>query len=349
MTIKLGQISVGLKFKPFIVAEMSGNHNRSLQRALKIVDAAVYAGASAIKLQTYTADTITINSNRKEFLIKNKKNIWNGKNLYQLYKEASTPWEWHQKIFNYCKKKKILCFSAPFDESAVDFLEKLNTPVYKIASFENNHIPLIKKVSLTGKPVIISTGMASLNEIKEAVSTAKKNGCKKIILLKCTSSYPAKPSSSNILTIPELRKKFNCEVGLSDHTLGLGVPLASIALGATLIEKHITLSKSDFGVDSEFSTTPEELKTLVIQSNLAWQSVGKVKFGTADKLENYSKKFRRSIYVIQDIKKGEKFNKFNIKVIRPANGLHPRNFFKVIGKKSKKKIIKGTPLSFNMI
>ena len=278
----IGNYTISRENKPFIVAEMSGNHNQSLDRALKIVEAAAKAGAHMLKLQTYTADTITINSKNNEFFINNSKSLWKGKSLYDLYKQAHTPWEWHEKIIKRSNELGILCFSSPFDETAVDFLEKLNVPAYKIASFENVHLPLIKKVASTGKPVIISTGLATELEIKESIQALEDGGCSQFALLKCTSSYPASPENSNILTIPDLRKKFNCEVGLSDHTLGIGAALAAISHGATIIEKHLTLDRNDGGVDSSFSINPSELKILVEESERAWQSLGKIFYGVTE-------------------------------------------------------------------
>ncbi len=344
--VKIGKFRIGVNYPPFIVAEMSGNHNQSLKRALKLVDLASDAGAHAIKLQTYTADTMTLNSKNSEFTIKDKKNIWNNQNLYSLYKKAYTPWEWHEKIMKYANARGMVCFSSPFDETAVDFLESLNVPAYKIASFENNHLPLIEKVASTGKPMIISTGMASVEELKEACNVARKNGCKKLILLKCTSTYPASPENSNISTIPYLKKHFKCIVGLSDHTIGLGVPIASIATGACLIEKHFTISRKDGGVDSTFSIEPKELKQLVDESYKAWSSIGKPYVGpTKDEIKNL--KHRRSIYVTKEIKKGDKLTIDNIKIVRPAKGLHPRYFKTAIGKKVLKNLRKNMPLNFS--
>jgi pseudaminic acid synthase len=329
------------KSKPFIIAEMSANHNGSLDTALKLVDIAAKSGADAIKLQTYTADTITIKSNRKEFLITDKKNLWKNKTLYELYKKGETPLNWHKQIFDRAKKNKIICFSSPFDETAVDFLEKLKTPVYKIASFENEHYPLLKKIALTGKPVIMSIGMLSLSELDKSFNYLKKNGCKKIALLKCTSSYPAKSRDLNILTIPFLKKRFKCEIGYSDHSLGIGASVAAVAHGATIIEKHFTL-KRNFGLDGKFSSDNSELFYLVKQCNIAKEALGKVKVGPS-RDEILSKKFKRSIYVVKKIKKGEKFTKENLKVIRPSNGLHPKYFEDILNKKAKKNIGKNLP------
>ncbi len=345
---KIGKFQIGEGCSPFIIAEMSGNHNQSLKRALKIVDLAAAAGAHAIKLQTYTADTITLNSQRSEFVIKDKNSLWYNKNLYDLYTLAHTPWDWHQPIMERAKKNNIECFSSPFDETAVDFLEKLNVPAYKIASFEINHIPLIEKVASTGKPMIISTGMASELEIKEALNAAKKAGAKKIVLLKCTSDYPSSPINSNLNAIPYLKKKFKINIGLSDHTMGIGVPLASIALGACVIEKHITLNKNDGGVDSKFSLDIDDLSLLVKEANSAWLSLGQKKLGPS-KSEKKSLKYRRSIYIISNMKKGEIINSNNIKIVRPSLGVHPRHYNSIIGRKINCNVKINTPFNLKFI
>jgi pseudaminic acid synthase len=339
---------IGPNYKPFIIAEMSGNHNQSLERALEIVEAAAKAGVDALKIQTYTADTMTLNIENPEFKIEDPDSLWKGNTLYQLYQQAYTPWEWHKPIFDKCRELGIIPFSTPFDETAVDFLEELDVPMYKIASFENNDIPLIKKVASTGKPMIISTGMATVAELDETVRAAREAGCKDLILLKCTSTYPASPENTNILTIPHMRELFNCQVGLSDHTMGVGVAVASVALGATVIEKHFTLSRADGGVDSAFSMEPEEMKALVIETERAWQALGKVKYGPTEK-EKASLKFRRSIYVAKDIKAGEKFTKENIRVIRPGYGLAPKYYEQLLGKQARVDIKEGTPLSLDLI
>ena len=346
--IFINEHEIGIDKPPFIIAEMSGNHNQLLENALKVIDAAVAAGAHAIKLQTYTADTMTLDINENEFQIRDDNNIWNGNYLYSLYEKAHTPWDWHKKIFSYAKEKGITCFSTPFDESAVDFLESLNVPAYKIASFENIDIPLIKKVASKKKPMIISTGMASLSEIELAVATARNQGCKDIILLKCTSSYPSSPKSANLRTIPYLRNIFNCQIGLSDHTYGIGTAIASVAFGATVIEKHLTLDRDDGAVDSAFSIEPDELRSLVIESKRAQESIGEVKFGPS-KEEIDSLKFRRSIYISKNISKGEVLSKDNIRIIRPGLGIKPKNFEKVLGRKIRIDCSKGTPLSWDII
>jgi len=339
---------IGPNQPPFIIAEMSGNHNQSLERALEIVEAAAKAGAHALKIQTYTADTMTLNLDNKDFKIEDPESLWKGNTLYQLYQQAYTPWEWHKPIFDRARELGMIPFSTPFDETAVDFLEELDVPMYKIASFENNDIPLIKKVASTGKPMIISTGMATVAELDETVRATREAGCKDLILLKCTSTYPASPENTNILTIPHMRELFDCQVGLSDHTMGVGVAVASVALGATVIEKHFTLSRADGGVDSAFSMEPDEMKALVVETERAWQALGEVKYGPTEK-EKASLKFRRSIYVAKDIKAGEKFTKENIRVIRPGYGLEPKYFEKIIGLTAKRDLKAGTPLSFDLL
>jgi len=339
---------VGAGSAPLVIAEMSGNHNRSLDRALEIVDAAAKAGAQALKIQTYTAETMTIDIDRPEFVVSDKKSLWKGESLFDLYKKAFTPWEWHQAIFERAKTHGMLAFSTPFDNSAVDFLETLDTPCYKIASFENTDIPLIKYVASTGKPMIISTGMASFAELDETVETARTNGCRDLVLLKCTSTYPSTPDDSNILSIPEMRKRYKCEVGLSDHTMGIGVAVAAVALGATVIEKHFTLARADGGVDSAFSMEPHEMAQLVLETERAWQALGKVHDGPTAK-EMASLVFRRSLYVVADVKAGEKFTTSNLRAIRPGHGLPPKHFDEVIGKKARCDISRGTPLSRDLI
>lgn len=311
--------------KPFIIAEMSGNHNQSLERALTIVASAAQSGVDALKIQTYTADTMTIDCDSSDFIIEDKNSLWSGEKLYDLYKKASTPYEWHKPIFDKCKELGIIGFSTPFDLSSVDFLESLDCPIYKIASFENGDIPLLKKVAQTKKPVIISLGMIRLDEIKEAVDTLKNNGCEDLTILKCTSSYPASVENSNLLTIVDLQKHFpDCKVGLSDHTLGIGAAIASVALGACVIEKHFTLSRAEGGVDSAFSMEPIEMKQLVEECQNAYKALGKVSYELSES-EKKSLKFRRSLYVVKDIKKGEKFTSENIQSIRPGYGLHPKS------------------------
>lgn len=334
--------------KPFIIAEMSGNHNHSLERAIEIVDKAAEAGVDALKIQTYTADTITIDKSDGEFFILDKNSLWKSESLYNLYKKAYTPWEWHKAIFDRCKEKGIIGFSTPFDFTAVDFLESLDVPFYKIASFENIDLPLIKKVAQTGKPIIASTGMASLAELGELVETAKNNGCTDLTLLKCTSSYPATPEGSNLLTIPHLKKLFDCKVGISDHTLGIGVAVAGVALGATVIEKHFCLSRAEGGVDSAFSLEPEEMKMLVREANAAYQALGKISYGVSEQ-EKKSLQFRRSLYIVEDMKAGDIITEKNMRSIRPGLGLPPKYYDVLLGKKVKCDVKRGTALSWDMI
>ena len=346
--IKVGKRFIGPEYPPFIIAEMSGNHNQSLDRALEIVDAAASAGAHALKIQTYTPDTMTINLNEREFHISDENSLWKGKSLYDLYGEAHTPWEWHEKIFRRAKDHGLVPFSSPFDATAVDFLENLGVEIYKIASFENTDIPLIQKVASTGKPIIISTGMATVAELDESVRAARESGCNDLILLKCTSTYPALPINSNINTIPHLQELFKCQVGLSDHTLGVGASIASVALGATVIEKHFTLDRNDGGVDSAFSLDPDDLSTLVDETNSAWQSLGEINYGISES-EKSSLQFKRSLYIVKDMKKGQIITKSDIRAIRPGLGLPPKYIEKFIGKTIKNNIKKGTPLSWDLI
>lgn len=348
-SFKIGNHLVGQNEKPFIIAEMSGNHNQSLDRALALVKVAADTGAHALKLQTYTADTITMNHRGGLFDIDDPKSLWHGKNLYELYQEAHTPWAWHKEIFDYANQLGMLAFSSPFDETAVDYLENLNVPAYKIASFESNHHPLLKKVAQTGKPVIISSGTSKLNELYESVQILKNNGCKNLIVLKCTSTYPATPENSNLNTIPILQEIFpDCVIGLSDHTMGLGTSIAAVALGARVIEKHFTLRRADGGVDSAFSMEPEEMKALVIESERAFLSLGKIQLDS-QKSEEKSRRFKRSIYVVKDIKQGESFSPDNIRVIRPGDGLAPKYFQQILGKKSRQALAKGTPLKQELL
>ncbi len=347
MSQMIGNIKIGREHVPFVIAEMSGNHNQSLGRALKIVEAAAKSGAHALKLQTYTADTMTLNISSGEFVIDDKNSPWEGQNLYNLYKQAYTPWEWHQPIMQRANELGMICFSSPFDESAVDFLEELNVPAYKIASFENNHLPLIRRVASTGKPVIISTGMATISEINEAVVAARESGCKNLILLKCTSTYPATPEDSNILTIPHMRELFGCEVGLSDHTMGVGVSIAAVAHGATVIEKHFTLDRNDGGVDSVFSLEPNELKSLVVETERAYHSLGGV-FYASTQGEEKSKIFRRSLYIVKDMNAGDIFTKDNLKIMRPGMGLAPKHYENILGRKIKRSVKKGTAVNWEI-
>ncbi|VAW71374.1 N-acetylneuraminate synthase [hydrothermal vent metagenome] len=348
MEFKISDVKIGRDKNPFIIAEMSGNHNQSLERAMLIVEAAAKSGAHALKLQTYTSDTITLDVNEGEFIINKENSLWGGKSLHALYKEAYTPWEWHETIMNRANQLGMVCFSSPFDESAVDFLEDLNVPAYKIASFENNHLPLIRKVASTGKPMIISTGMATVAEIHEAVTAARDDGCTNLVLLKCTSTYPASPENSNLLTIPHMRELFGCEVGLSDHTMGIGASVAAVAHGATVIEKHFTLSRKDGGVDSAFSLEPHELESLVVETERAWKSLGNVVYG-GTKNEEKSKIFRRSLYVAEDMNAGDIFTKHNLRIVRPGHGLSPKYYDHFLGRKVGKDLKKGTPVNWSLI
>ncbi len=346
--MKIKKINIGIKYPPVVIAELSGNHNKSLKNALKLVEVAKKCGVQFLKLQTYTPETITIKSNKKDFLIKDKNSIWNGKSLYELYNKAFTPWDWHETIFKKAKKLGLICFSSPFDISAVDFLESLNVPAYKIASFEITDFPLIKRIAQTNKPIILSTGMASIKEINEAISLINKSGKSEYAILKCTSSYPADPKHINLKTIIDMRKRFKCEVGISDHTLGIGVAIASIPFNSTIIEKHLTLRRKDGGVDSKFSLEPEEMQQLVKESRKAWQAQGLVKYGY-NSSEKLSIKHRKSIYISSNIKKNDIFSSNNIRVVRPGFGMHSKYFEKIIGLKAKKDLSKGTPLKKSMI
>jgi pseudaminic acid synthase len=346
--MKIGPHSIGRGHRPFIIAEMSGNHNQSLDRALQMVEVAAACGVQAIKFQTYTADTMTIDFDEGEFFIADPSSLWQGKSLYQLYQEAHTPWDWHAPLFKRARELGLVPFSTPFDETAVDFLESLDAPCYKIASFENTDLPLIRKVASTGKPVIISTGMADVGEIDQAVRAVREAGGQGPILLKCTSSYPATPHDTNLMTLPHLRDLFACEVGLSDHTMGVGAAVASVALGATVVEKHFTLARADGGVDSAFSLEPEELRQLAVETERAWQALGRIAYG-ATKNEEKSKVYRRSVYVTRDIAAGEAFTTDNIRCIRPGLGLAPKHFPEVLGRKATQAVARGTPLSWALI
>jgi len=341
-------LNIGKNHPPFIIAEMSGNHNQSLERAQSIVEAAAKAGAHALKLQTYTADTMTLDLDEGEFFISDPESLWRGQSLYKLYQETYTPWEWHEPIFKRCQELGMIGFSSPFDETAVDFLETLNVPCYKIASFENTDLPLIRKVAATGKPMIISTGMATVAELDETVREAKKVGCKDLFLLKCTSAYPATPKNMNLLTIPHMRELFNCEVGVSDHTMGIGVGVASVALGGTVIEKHFTLRRADGGVDSAFSMEPKEMKTLVQETKRAWLALGEIKY-TPTLAESSTLVYRRSLYTAENIKAGEIFTRKNIKSIRPGMGLSPKYYDILLGKRIKREVRKGTPITWDLL
>ena len=346
--IKIGNREIGRQKTPFVIAEMSGNHNQSLERALEIIEAAAKSGAHALKIQTYTPDTMTIDLDEREFYISDSKSLWVGTSLYKLYGKAYTPWEWHKPIFDRARELGIIPFSTPFDDTAVDFLEELNVPCYKIASFENTDLPLIRRVAATGKPLIISTGMATVAELDDTVRAAREAGCKDLILLKCTSTYPATAENTNILTIPHLRELLGCEVGLSDHTMGVGVSIASVALGASVIEKHFTLSRADGGVDSAFSMEPSEMAQLVLESDRAWQAMGHVAYGPTE-VEKNSLQYRRSLYVVQDIKAGDVLTKENMRAIRPGLGLPTKYLEKVLGKAVNQDVKRGTALGWGML
>ena len=346
--LEICNIKIGIDQKPFIIAEMSGNHNQSLDRALKITEAAAASGAHMLKLQTYTADTLTLDINESEFIIEDKDSLWKGKSLYELYQEAYTPWEWHEPIMKRSSELGMLCFSSPFDDTAVDFLEELDVPAYKIASFENAHLPLLKKVASTGKPMIISTGMATISELNQTVSTIRESGCQQFALLKCTSTYPASPKDSNVLTIPHMRDLFGCEVGLSDHTIGFGAAVSAVAHGATVIEKHFTLLRDDGGVDSAFSLEPEEMKQLVIETKSAWQSLGKVTYGPTE-AEQSSIDFRSSLYIAEDMKEGDVLNEKNLRIVRPGFGLPPKFYNILLDRKVSCDVKKGTSVSWEII
>ncbi len=346
--IKIGAFTIGATHPPFMVAEMSGNHNQSLERALAIVEAAALSGAHAVKLQTYTADSMTLDIDTGEFVISDPGSIWHGESLYRLYQKAATPWEWHRPIFKRCRELGMTAFSTAFDDRSVDFLEELKTPAYKIASFENIDLPLIARVAQTGKPVIISTGMATEGEIGDAVNTARENGCEQLILLKCTSAYPASPAEANLRTIGHLRDKFNVQVGLSDHTLGVSTAIAAVAVGATMVEKHFTLSRSEGGVDAAFSLEPGEFRNLVTECNLAWQSLGTVSHKRSES-EEASARFRRSLYVVEDMKAGETLSGSNMRAIRPGSGLPPKSYKEIIGRKVSKDVKRGTPITWDLL
>jgi pseudaminic acid synthase len=344
--MQIAQHMIGRAAPPFVIAEMSGNHNQSLERALKIVEAVAASGAHALKLQTYTADTMTLDLNEREFHIDD--GPWKGTSLHALYQQAHTPWEWHAPIFERARSLGLAAFSTPFDATAVEFLETLGVPAYKIASFENTDLPLIRKVAATGKPMIISTGMASLAELEETVGTARTHGARELVLLKCTSSYPASPAASNLTTIPYLRSRFECEVGLSDHTLGIGAAVAAVALGATVIEKHFTLSRAEGGVDAAFSLEPPEFRQLVAETHAAWQALGEARLGPTDS-ERGSLVFRRSLYVCADLAAGDVLTPQNLRAIRPGYGLPPKYLDRLLGKRVSRAVKRGTPMTWELL
>ncbi len=347
-TMKIHDREIGSHVRPYLIAEMSGNHNQSLERALAIVDAAARSGADAVKLQTYTADTMTLNVRASGFVIDDPESLWAGRQLYDLYKEAHTPWDWHAPIMERARSHGLHCFSTPFDETAVDFLETLGVPAYKIASFENTDLPLIRKVAATGKPMIISTGMASAAEIDDAVRAARGAGCSDIVLLKCTSTYPATPDNTNIRTIPNMRETFGCEVGISDHTMGCGVAVAAVALGAVVVEKHFTLCREDGGVDSTFSMEPDEFTSLREDSERAWRALGSVIYG-GTKAEEKSRAFRRSLYISSDLDRDAILSRENVRIVRPGFGLAPKHLEAVLGRRVARPVPAGTPVTWDLL
>lgn len=339
---------IGHDSSPFIIAEMSGNHNQSLDRALAIVDAAADAGAHAIKLQTYTPDTMTLDLDEGEFFISDPKSLWVGQSMHKLYQQAHTPWEWHAPIMDRARERGIACFSSPFDESAVDLLESLDCSAYKIASFECIDLPLIRKAAATGKPLIISTGMATISEIAEAVEAARGAGCQDLVLLKCTSTYPASPENTHLRTIAHMRELFGCEVGLSDHTMGIGASVAAVALGATIIEKHFTLSRAEGGVDAAFSLEPHELSALVTETERAWQALGEVRYGPTE-AETKARLRRRSLYIAEDMSAGDVLTPKNLRRIRPGHGLPPKYYDLLLGKSVTRAVKAGTPMAWDLV
>jgi pseudaminic acid synthase len=345
--MKIGDRNIDQNHPPFVIAEMSGNHNQSLERALEIVEAAAKSGVHGLKLQTYTPDTMTIDLDEREFHIADARSLWFGTSLYKLYQQAHTPWEWHKPIFERARALGLIPFSTPFDETAVDFLETLEAPCYKIASFENTDLPLIRKAAATGKPLIISTGMATVAELDEAVRAAREAGCRDLVLLKCTSTYPSTPENSNIRTIPHMRGLFGCEMGLSDHTMGTGVAVAAVALGATMIEKHFTLRRADGGVDSAFSMEPEEMTQLVLETQRAWLAIGSVSYGPVES-EKVSIQFRRSLYIVKDLKAGDVLTQDNVRAIRPGRGLPTKYLQDVLGRAVKRDVKRGTAVAWDL-
>lgn len=343
--IQAGTKAIGPAQPVFIVAEMSGNHNQDIKRAFEIIDEAAKAGADAIKLQTYTADTITLDSDKPEFIVE-----WQGRKvkLFDLYKQAHTPWEWHEKLFAHAKKRGLICFSSPFDSTAVDFLEKLGTPLYKVASPEVVDIPLLEAIGRTGKPVILSRGMATLDELSIAIKTLRKFGTKDIILLQCVSSYPARPEDMHLMNIPDLRKRFGVMVGLSDHTLTNDSAIASVALGARVIEKHMTLKRADGGVDSGFSLEPKEFAALVASVRTVEQAVNGPDYHRS-KGEDTESKSRKSLFAAKDIKKGEIFTEKNVRSVRPSAGLPPKYYRQILGQRATRNISFATPLAWSLI
>jgi len=339
--------TVGSKTAPFIIAEMSGNHDGDLDRALAIVDAAAQAGVDALKLQTYTAETMTLDSDQPPFVIEDPKSLWHGRSLYELYEEAHTPWDWHKPLLARCSEQGLIGFSTPFDFTAVDFLESLDVPAYKVASFENTDLPLLVRIAKTGKPVIMSTGMASPDELDLSVRTLRQAGCTDLVLLKCTSAYPAPPEAANLKMIPTLQERYQCQVGLSDHTLGIGVAVAAVALGATIVEKHFTLSRADDGVDAAFSMEPAEMAALVQQARLAQLARGEVSWQLSER-EQASLAYRRSLWVIRDLAAGDEITADDIRAFRPAGGLMPEHYQTVLGRRVAIDVPRGTPVAWEL-
>ncbi len=346
--MRFGERIVGPDAPPLVIAELSGNHNGSLDRALAILDAAADAGAHAVKLQTYTADTMTLDADGPDFVIDDPASLWNGRRLYELYQEAATPWEWHPALFARARERGIACFSSPFDETAVAYLERFAPPAYKIASFELTDLPLIAAAARTGRPLVMSTGMATCAEIGDAVRTAREHGAPDVLLLKCTSTYPASPENSHLRTIPDLRARFGCEAGLSDHTGGIGAAVAAVALGAVAIEKHVTLARADGGVDAAFSLEPHELAALVVETRRAWQALGEVRYGPT-RAERGSLRFRRSLYVAADLRAGDELTPANVRIVRPGFGLPPSTYSSVLGRRAARDLARGTALAWEHI
>lgn len=348
MSFALGAREIGLGHRPLIVAEMSGNHNGSFERALEIVRRAAACGAEAIKLQTFTADTLTLDSRRREFFIDQPDGLWHGRRLWELYNEAHTPWEWHKPLFDAARNLGLACISTAYDFTSLEFLASIGVDAIKIASFELVHLPLIQACARAGKLVLLSTGMATLDELNDAIHALRSNGCERIVLLKCTSAYPSQESDANIRTMADMRKRYACEVGLSDHNLGPHAALTAVALGAAVIEKHFTLTRADGGVDAAFSIEPDELRDLVRGTNLVWQSLGEVRYGPVA-AEAASLRERPSIFVAQPMSKGQTFSEANIRIVRPVHGLAPKHYAGVIGQRCTCDIDAATPLSWNLV
>lgn len=347
-SVRVGEHRVGTDHRPFVVAEMSGNHNGDLGRALAIVDAIAESGAQAVKLQTYTADTITIDADAPAFRVSDGHELWGGKNLYRLYEEAHTPWAWHEPIFARAREHGLVPFSSPFDATAVQLLEDLEAPVYKIASLEIGDLALLRQVARTGKPVIISTGAATVTDVDTAVRTIRAEGNEQVVVLACTSSYPASPTESNLRSIPVIRDTFGVVVGLSDHTAGIGVGVAAVALGAAMVEKHVTLARADGGVDSDFSLEPAELTSLVVETERAWQALGTVQLEPTPG-EAESRRLRRSLYVVADVRAGDLVTEHNVRSIRPAGGLEPALLGTVLGRTFRADAVRGTALTWDLV